>query len=52
MIRTVFLAVVAACACGCGQPPQPMPQADGETIARAVQHAQAQVEPPRRERRK
>jgi hypothetical protein len=47
MIRTALLAA-AACVSACAQSPQPVPHANGEIVTRAVEHAQAQVEQPRR----
>ena len=42
MIRYACLAA-AACLSACAEAPPPAPHVDGETIERAVQHAQAQA---------
>lgn len=47
MFRYVFLLSLALLP-GCAQSPQPVPHANGEIVTRAVEHAQAQVEQPRR----
>ena len=46
MFRNIVLAGMIGL-CACAQAPQPVPHADGEIVTRAVQHAQAQVEPRR-----
>ena len=52
MFRYVLLLTLALLP-GCAERPQPTPHADGDTITRAVEHAQAQVDRPgQRERRK